>query len=123
MIVVNLFCREDGVVKECRANGHAFFSSKGSDIVCAAVTILLKTAVSLVFELSKSGEIKVEADLSRRGNLAFRVDFLNEASEKTQERLRCIADFVRSGVSSIEKEFPKNVHLIEERDKSKNTEA
>ena len=48
MIEVLLVCGKDGAFKSCNASGHAGFAAKGKDIVCAAVTELLRTAVQVL---------------------------------------------------------------------------
>ncbi len=109
MTAVTLLTGKDGVLKNCKANGHADFSRKGSDIVCSAVTILLKTAMKV---LSQKDGVTLKADMSSRGNLAFCV----EATKDTPETASCLkytADFLRAGFESLSKEFPKNVSFEE----------
>ncbi|MDE5614650.1 MAG: ribosomal-processing cysteine protease Prp, partial [Treponemataceae bacterium] len=48
MTTVTLVCGKDGAFRSCEAAGHAGFAAKGSDIVCAAVTILLRTAADVL---------------------------------------------------------------------------
>lgn len=110
MISVTLSYGKNGVLKKCEANGHACFSKKGTDIVCSAVTILLRTAAEL---LSHTENVAFEADFASRGNLAFRVE-VKEESPELESRLRCISDFIRVGIDSVSKEYPENVHLREE---------
>ncbi len=105
---------KDGVIKKLQANGHAGFSRKESDIVCSAVTVLIRTAMQI---LSQTENITFNADSSSRGTLAFCVDIEeNLAGPKraeTEARLRCVADFLRTGISSISESYPKNVLLRE----------
>ena len=114
MISVTLTYGKNGVLKNCKANGHADFSKKGTDIVCSAVTVLLRTAVNL---LSHMENVTLNADTSSRGFLSFDVSLNEELCEdfseslKTEVRLKCIADFIEEGLGSIQKEFPENVHL------------
>lgn len=112
MTVVTLFTGKDGVLKNCKVNGHACFSKKGSDIVCAAVTILSRTALQV---LSQTKDVTVKADTSSRGSLAFCVEVKNDSGLASDivARLKCTADFLREGFSSLEREFPKNVSFSE----------
>ncbi|MBO4404978.1 MAG: ribosomal-processing cysteine protease Prp [Treponema sp.] len=103
-----------GEVRSVTASGHAAWSVKGSDIVCAGVSALLGTALSL---LENTEGIKVTADTSLRGSLEFSLEVvLKEDGEKRKllsERLKCTADFIRHGITSIAREYPSNVDFQE----------
>lgn len=105
MTTVTLVCGKDGAFRSCEAAGHAGFAAKGSDIVCAAVTILLRTAADVL--LGMDG-VTVRADTGGRGELAFAV--VRAAAEKT-ERLVCTADFLERGLRSLQSEYPQFVRL------------
>ncbi|MDE6350386.1 MAG: ribosomal-processing cysteine protease Prp [Treponemataceae bacterium] len=105
MTTVTLVCGKDGAFRSCEAAGHAGFAAKGSDIVCAAGTILLRTAVDV---LSGMDGVVVRADTTVRGELAFAV--VRAAAEKT-ERLVCTADFLERGLRSLQSEYPQFVRL------------
>lgn len=114
MTEVTLLCGKNGVINECKANGHACFSKKGSDIVCSAITILLKTSMQV---LSHTEFVTFKADTSSRGTLAFSVN-IQENLEKNlllevESRLRCVADFIRNGIKSLSENYPENVLLRE----------
>lgn len=102
MTKVLLVCGTDGCFKSCSAKGHAFFAARGRDIVCSAETLLLRTAISV---LEKTGGIKLSCDASERGSLAFSVEVQGHSAELA-ERLRCTADFIRDGISSLSEEYP-----------------
>ncbi|WP_407426496.1 ribosomal-processing cysteine protease Prp [Treponema sp.] len=107
MTVVTLSYGKNGVIKNCQANGHADFSKKGSDIVCSAVTILIRTAMQV---LSHNEDVLLITDASKRGRLSFSVEAKSENPE-TETQLSCIGDFLRTGFSALSKEFPENVKL------------
>ncbi|MBQ0052349.1 MAG: ribosomal-processing cysteine protease Prp [Treponema sp.] len=109
MTTITLSCGKNGVLKNCKANGHAGFSKKGTDIVCAAVTVLLRTAMEV---LSHTENVSLIADASARGNLAFSVE-VNGESLETEARLKCTADFIRDGIKRISTEYPENVSFQE----------
>lgn len=111
MICVALSTGKNGALIQCKANGHAGFSKKGSDIVCSAVTILLRTAMQL---LSQNENVALKADTLLRGNLAFRVEVKKECPE-TELLLKCTADFIRCGIGSLTEEYPENVQLREDK--------
>lgn len=108
MTVVTLSCGKNGVLK-CEANGHADFSKRGTDVVCAAITILIRTAMQV---LSHTDDVFLTADTSTRGNLAFTAEAKAE-NPKAEIRLEYAADFIRNGIKSLEKEFPENVKFSE----------
>ena len=109
MTTVLLVCGSDGCFKSCSAKGHAFFAARGRDIVCAAETHLLRTALSV---LEKTKGIGLSCDASERGSLAFGVEVEGHSAELA-ERLRCTADFIREGISSLSQEYPGCVLLKE----------
>ncbi len=109
MTVVTLSCGKSGAFINCKANGHAGFSQRGSDIVCAAISVLLRTAMQV---LSHDENVLLTADASERGTLAFSAEVKTESLE-TEAQLKCIADFIRTGVSSVCKEYPEYVQLRE----------
>lgn len=115
MIVVTLFCSKDGSVQEIKANGHARFAEKGRDIVCASVTVLLRTAGILFSELCESGKIEFSAEAEQRGNLAFRVKKISK-DEFLSERIFAVLDFVRAGIKSLASEYPEFVRFVEEKE-------
>ncbi|MBR0494702.1 MAG: ribosomal-processing cysteine protease Prp [Treponema sp.] len=110
MTVVALSYGKNGAIKKCQANGHADFSKKGTDIVCAAITILIRTAMQV---LSHTENVLLIADASARGTLSFSVEAKTESPE-TEAQLKCIGDFLRTGIKALTKEFPENVILMEE---------
>ena len=113
MTCIHLVCSADGKLKACRAEGHSGYGKKGEDIVCAAITVLVRTAVQT---LSKLKGVCVESDLSTRGIVDFRV-LQQEFSEKLNSELEFAGKFLEEGFSSLADEFPENVIL------NKQTEA
>ncbi len=102
MTTLCLTCTGDGCLKELSARGHAAFGKKGHDIVCAAESFLLRTAIE-VLESSACGLV-LEKDLARRGELFFRVV---DRGNVSGDRLRCVADFIRQGMQSLSEEYPE----------------
>lgn len=96
-----------GRLVSCKAEGHARFAPRGHDVVCAAVTILLRAAMR---SLSAAGGAELSADTSERGRLAFYVA-ARSRSEETDGALRMAADFLEQGFLSLAEEFPRNVEF------------
>jgi hypothetical protein len=110
MTTVSLFCKKNGVLRSCVAEGHAGYSIKGTDIVCAAVTILLRT---IMLTLDRTTGIRLDADTAERGRLAFSVMVCDDSCT---DRLICAGDFLRCGLQSLTEEFPGNVELRDYRE-------
>ena len=109
MTKVLLVCRADGGFVSCRASGHASFAKKGSDIVCAAVSVVLRTVMEL---LEQTEGVVLRSDTSTRGLLDFRVA---SSDASAAGRLKCAADFIRIAFSSLAREYPSNVAFREQR--------
>ena len=108
MTTVCLTCSCDGCLKEVRASGHAAFGKRGHDIVCAAESFLLRTAVDVLE--SGPGGLVLEKAAPRRGQLFFRVV---DRGSVSADRLRCVADFIRDGMKSLSEEYPACVAFQE----------
>ena len=109
MTYVTLFSGKNGVIKKCEANGHAGFSKKGSDIVCSAVTILLRTAMET---FSQVETVTFDADTTARGKLSFFLE-ADDGNPLVEARLKGVSDFLRNGLKSLSEEFPEYVFFDE----------
>ena len=103
---VNLTCGKDGSLRSCCGKGHAGYASSGSDIVCAAATILLRTVLQV---LSEEYGASVLVNTPEPGILEFSV------REGIDDRFRLIyaSDFLRAGFVSLQNEFPKHIAFAE----------
>lgn len=108
MTAVTLVKAKDGSVLKCSASGHAGFAKSGQDIVCSAVTILMRTAMQV---LSETSGIDFNTDTSVRGSLSFlaEVQKPESSNELLKQRLLTTGDFLQKGFESLSEEFPKNV--------------
>lgn len=109
MTSITLLTGKNGVLRECKVNGHAGFSRKGSDIVCASISFLVRTALQL---LSQTEGVSLDVDTSSRGNLAFCVEEKGKTLE-TEACLKYTAKFLRVGLFSLSQEYPENVSFSE----------
>lgn len=96
-------------------SGHADFGDndgkpeKGGNIVCAAVTILLKTAVlSLSSAQKESSSLKAEIRADNPGYLSAKVTAF---SEEDRPRLQYLLEFLTIGLMAIEAEYPDCLDL------------
>jgi len=109
--VITVFVSEgpDGRLVSASASGHAGKGKRGEDLVCAAVTILLRTTLdALTANGGKGSGLAVVAETSGRGSLAFRV---TDFGEKDIFFLRYAAVFLREGLSSLCREYPDAVEM------------
>lgn len=95
--------------------GHADFGDndgkpeKGGNIVCAAVTILLKTAVlSLSSAQKESSSLKAEIRADNPGYLSAKITAF---SEDDKPRLQYLLEFLTIGLMAIEAEYPDCLDL------------
>ena len=95
---------EAGILRECKAAGHARAGKTGSDIVCAAVSVLLRAAVQ-VLEGRKG--ITLRAVAPEPGLLGLQADYTAEG----KGFLSATGEFLITGLRSVADEFPKNCKL------------
>ncbi|MCL2180626.1 MAG: ribosomal-processing cysteine protease Prp [Treponema sp.] len=104
MIEIEAVVEDDGTLRSCKASGHAKAGKNGGDIVCAAVSVLMRTAfitlsdrkgVTARYSAPEKGQMRLEAGYEAEGK-----DFLYAAGV-----------FLINGLSSVAKEYPKNCSL------------
>ena len=107
MIDVLLKRTEGGRLVSCEASGHAQYAGKGFDIVCSAVTVLLRTVLQT---LEKTSGIELETDASKRGYLSFKVktSVLDSCGE---ERLKFAGEMLENGLGAVSGEYPENLKV------------
>ena len=106
MMQVYLTCSGNGVLRSCCGKGHAGYAPSGSDIVCAATTILLRTALQV---LTEAYGALIVVNAPEPGTL----EFLVKEGIDDKSRLIYAADFLRAGFKSLQNEFPKHIAFTE----------
>ena len=96
---------EDGLLKSCVIQGHAGAGRKGTDIVCAAVSVLARTAFHV---LSEREGITVKGEFPERGEFSFEITALNA---QNSEFLAGVGTFLAQGLLSVSKEYPNFCRL------------
>ncbi|GHU67054.1 hypothetical protein FACS189447_08870 [Spirochaetia bacterium] len=91
---------DGGLLKSCRIHGHAGAGPKGSDIVCAAVSVLADTVFRT---LSKGEGIKVQGKTPERGVCWIEV----EGTSGSRGFLEAAGIFLCEGLLSVEEQYPK----------------
>jgi len=94
-----------GILKSCRASGHSGAGKTGADIVCAAVTVLLRTALSV---LSNREGISIKGSAPIPGELRLEADYKAEG----KDFLFATGVFLIDGLKSVAQEYPKNCKLV-----------
>jgi uncharacterized protein YsxB (DUF464 family) len=105
MIFVDLELEREASVLSCRAEGHALFDVAGKDIVCAAVTMLLRTVCEA---LQKSDGIEVTCEARVRGTLDFTAE---GCTTEGATRIEFAALLLQTGVQDLQTEYPGHVSL------------
>ena len=106
MIDLVLRCTQDGGFSELLAHGHANFGTRGNDIVCAAVSVLARTAESF---LKNNVDVTVQAP--ERGRFTLSVA---ENHRQDNEQLRFLALFLTEGFIGLQRDYPENLSFRQE---------
>jgi uncharacterized protein YsxB (DUF464 family) len=96
MIIVDVAVDDRGRLKSCRVEGHAGAGPRGGDVVCAAVSILVRTAIRT---LSGAEGVTVRGGAPDRGALWLETDcaagggsYLDAAGAFLVEGLKSVSD-------------------------------
>lgn len=89
-----------GIVRSCRASGHAGAGPAGGDVVCAAVSVLARTFVRVA---SLQAGVTVRSSALRRGEFALSVDY----AEEGRVFLHGAGCFLLEGFKSLAEEYPE----------------
>lgn len=104
MIEIDAVLDNDGVLRACKACGHAGAGKAGTDIVCSAVSVLMRTALGT---LSNRKGIEVRGDAPNPGLLWLEADYDDEG----KDFLFAVGVFLVEGLSSVAREYPQNCRL------------
>jgi uncharacterized protein YsxB (DUF464 family) len=104
LIEIEAVLDEAGLLRACKALGHAGAGKAGSDIVCAAVSVLMRTAVRT---LSGRRGVEIRGGAPEPGFLWLEADYTAEG----KEFLAAAGDFLIEGLTSVAGEFPKNCRI------------
>ena len=104
MIEIEAVLDAGGTLRACKACGHAGAGKKGADIVCAAVSVLMRTALGILFD--REG-IVVRGGAPEPGFLWLEAEYTAEG----KEFLSAAGVFLIEGLKSVAQEFPENCKL------------
>ena len=104
MIKIEAVLDENGVLRACTACGHADAGPTGADIVCAAVSVLMRTAVRA---LTGREGITVRCDAPDTGFLKLEADY----TAAGKDFLFAAGVFLTEGLASVAGEYPRHCTL------------
>jgi len=104
MIGIDVAVDKTGILRECKASGHSGAGEAGSDIVCAAVSVLMRTVVRL---LSNRKGIVIQSGAPEPGRLWLEIEYTAEG----RDFLSASGEFLITGLRSVAEEFPHNCTL------------
>jgi uncharacterized protein YsxB (DUF464 family) len=104
LIDIEAVLDENEVLRSCKAVGHARAGKKGSDIVCAAVSVLMRTAACA---LSDRNGITVRYEAPEPGLFFMEADYTAEG----KDFLFASGVFLIEGLALINEEYPNNCRL------------
>lgn len=96
---------ENGDLYSCALSGHSGFAPAGQDIVCAAASILVRTALDV---LHAQNGIELKTDIPGRGELSFTVEKKEGGGSGI---LSYTADFLQSGLLSLQADYPPYISV------------
>ncbi len=100
MIRLSLRLQADGCLRSFSASGHAGAGPKGQDLVCASVTVLLRTAARL---LSAQPDLRVSGQAPAEGVMRLA---LEPPPEARREWVRGVTATLVAGLTDLDREFP-----------------
>ena len=105
MIKIEAVLDSDGILKTCTASGHAGAGKTGTDIVCAAVSVLMRAAVRA---LSGRKGITIWCEAPEPGFLFLEAGYTAEG----REFLSAAGVFLTEGLASVAEEYPEYCTLV-----------
>ena len=106
MIEIEAVLDEDGVLRSCKASGHARAGRTGNDLVCAAVSVLLRAAANSLFE-REGITLRYDEPKKKEGFLNLEADYTAEG----KDFLFAVGVFLIEGIASVAEEYPQNCKL------------
>jgi uncharacterized protein YsxB (DUF464 family) len=105
MIRISVILDKAGLLSRCEVRGHADAGPKGGDIVCAAVSVLTRTALTV---LSARKDIVVRGEAPERGVFLLETEAPDGPG---RDFLAAAGTFLIEGLGSVAREYPKNCLL------------
>jgi len=110
VIIVTVIIDGGGIIKSVRVAGHALGLQKGGNIVCAAATVLVRTAARM---LEAEDGVLVTGGPGARGEFALDIKSVNH--DKT-DFVKTTGNYLLQGIRDLMSEFPEDCSLkVEQR--------
>ena len=109
MVTVELTARSNGAFVSCASEGHAGCGTAGNDLLCAAVSMLLRTTASA---LEETADMSVVATAPQRGAFAFSASGMTN-TDVADSQLVFVYTLLRSGLRALEREYPGHICVKE----------
>lgn len=107
MISVTLSHGKNAELRGLKAVGHANYATHGADIVCAAVSVLVRVAVLQLNDWAVNVDgLDVSTSFREKGNAEVRIEKYDESMLCSLKHLFC---FLQLGFESIAFEYPSHV--------------
>lgn len=106
--MINIAIKQDerGCIRNCNVEGHSFLAKPGTDVLCAAVTVLLRTTHRILY-VDKGIGFKGSARES--GKMSFTLKWIPEVKVS---RMQGISDFLIRGLKDLEAEYPGRLKVF-----------
>ena len=104
MIGIDVVLDGNGILCSCTVTGHANAGKTGTDIVCAAVSVLTRTLARV---LSNRKGIIIRSSAPEPGRLRLEIEYTAEG----RNFLSAAGEFLVTGLASVADEFPGNCTL------------
>ena len=105
MIDIGITIDDDGNLGGLKAEGHSLTAEKGSNIVCAAVSAVLRAAVRA---LSARAGLDVAVKADTPGYLELFV----EKTEGGDSWLMGVTDILLAGLLEVERDYPDECRIV-----------
>ena len=106
MTNIKLYARKGGDIFGMQVKGHAGFGVRGTDVVCASVSILVINTINSIQKLtSDKCNDKVNA---RKATIDFEIE--GEVSRES----KVLFESLKLGLEAISKDYPGNVKITVE---------
>jgi uncharacterized protein YsxB (DUF464 family) len=99
MIEIDVVLDDAGLLDSCTIRGHAGAGPMGGDIVCAAVSVLARTALTV---LSETEGVKVYSEAPERGLFYLKLEYTRAG----RNFLNAVGLFLTTGLASVAGEYP-----------------
>jgi uncharacterized protein YsxB (DUF464 family) len=104
LIEIEFVRDEAGLLRACAIKGHAGAGKAGDDAVCAAVSVLIRTALRV---LADRPGITIRGEAPERGSLWMEADYTPEG----RDFLSVTGIFLAEGLKSVVEDYPRHCRM------------